>query len=109
MQTLENALIILKTLEKHNYEAYLVGGCVRDMLLSKKPLDYDITTNARPEDVEVANAMKESKTARDMVLSWATQRPGANMERALNSLRLYLDRKPEMVQYGMAGQTVCLS
>lgn len=52
---------------------------------------------ARPEDVQVAKAMKEAKTARDMVLSWATQRPGANMEGALKSLRLYLERKPEMV------------
>lgn len=53
---------------------------------------------ARPEDVQVAKAMKEAKTARDMVLSWATQRPGASMEGGLNGLRLYLERKPEMVE-----------
>ena len=53
---------------------------------------------ARPEDVEVAKAMKEAKTAQDMVLSWATQRPGASMERALDSLRLYLEKKPEMIE-----------
>jgi len=36
----------------NNYEAYLVGGCVRDLLLNKKPKDWDITTNARPEDIQ---------------------------------------------------------
>lgn len=34
------------------FEAYAVGGCVRDMLLGKVPADWDITTNARPEDVQ---------------------------------------------------------
>lgn len=53
---------------------------------------------ARPKEVKVAKAMKEAKTARDMVLSWATQRPGASMEGALKGLRLYLERKPEMVE-----------
>jgi tRNA nucleotidyltransferase (CCA-adding enzyme) len=34
------------------YEAYLVGGCVRDLLLDRKPKDWDITTNATPEDIQ---------------------------------------------------------
>ena len=36
---------------KNGYEAYLVGGAVRDMLLGKDAHDYDITTNATPEEV----------------------------------------------------------
>ncbi len=40
------------TLKKAGYEAYLVGGCVRDLLLGKEPKDWDITTNARPEQVQ---------------------------------------------------------
>lgn len=52
MQSYENALSILKVLDQNKYESFLVGGCVRDMLLSKKPLDYDITTNALPEVIE---------------------------------------------------------
>lgn len=52
---------------------------------------------ARAGETQVAKAMKEAKTARDMVLSWGTQRPGASMERTLNSLRLFIERKPEMV------------
>lgn len=37
---------------KNNYEAYLVGGCVRDLLLNKKPKDWDIATNAIPEEIQ---------------------------------------------------------
>ncbi|MBR0410220.1 MAG: CCA tRNA nucleotidyltransferase [Eubacterium sp.] len=43
---------ILNILEAHNYEAYVVGGCVRDCLLGKSPADWDITTSARPEQVK---------------------------------------------------------
>lgn len=39
-------------IENNGYEAYLVGGCVRDMLMGKVPHDYDITTNALPLDVK---------------------------------------------------------
>lgn len=42
---------VIDTLTKNNYEAFLVGGCVRDILLDTKPKDYDITTNALPEQV----------------------------------------------------------
>ncbi|MEZ4200697.1 MAG: HD domain-containing protein [Candidatus Paceibacterota bacterium] len=39
-------------LEKAGFEAYLVGGCVRDLLIGKTPKDWDITTNATPEEIE---------------------------------------------------------
>ena len=42
----------LKALEKAGFEAYLVGGCVRDLLLGKTPKDWDITTNAKPEEIQ---------------------------------------------------------
>jgi tRNA nucleotidyltransferase (CCA-adding enzyme) len=40
------------TLAKAGFEAYLVGGCVRDMLLGRPPKDWDIATNAKPEEVQ---------------------------------------------------------
>lgn len=43
---------IMDTLEKNGYEAYIVGGSVRDILLGKTPTDYDIATNAHPEEIE---------------------------------------------------------
>ena len=42
---------ITDTLEKAGFEAYLVGGCVRDILLGNKPKDWDVTTNAKPEEI----------------------------------------------------------
>lgn len=47
--------IILENLEKLSsagYDAYLVGGCTRDLILQKKPKDWDITTNATPEQIQ---------------------------------------------------------
>lgn len=41
-----------QTLKKNGYESYLVGGCVRDMLRDKTPKDWDLTTNAVPEEIE---------------------------------------------------------
>lgn len=43
---------ILKKLQEQGFEAYVVGGCVRDALLGKEPEDWDITTSAKPEQVK---------------------------------------------------------
>lgn len=48
----ENVKKIIEELENHGYEAYAVGGCVRDSLLGKEPQDWDITTSALPEQVK---------------------------------------------------------
>ncbi|MFA5420423.1 MAG: HD domain-containing protein [Patescibacteria group bacterium] len=45
------SLEILKKIEEKGFEAYLVGGCVRDLLMGKEPNDFDITTNALPEEL----------------------------------------------------------
>jgi tRNA nucleotidyltransferase (CCA-adding enzyme) len=42
---------VTQTLKKAGFEAYLVGGCVRDLLMSKEPKDWDATTNAKPEQI----------------------------------------------------------
>lgn len=42
---------ILKLLNKNRYEAYIVGGCVRDKILGRTPHDYDICTSAKPDEV----------------------------------------------------------
>lgn len=47
----DNALKVLYRLNNSGFQAYLVGGGVRDLLLGKKPKDFDIATNATPEDV----------------------------------------------------------
>ena len=51
IQLPHNVQTALDALNKQGYEAYVVGGCVRDFLLGKQPTDWDITTNAQPENV----------------------------------------------------------
>ena len=43
---------VIKKIEEQGFEAYIVGGCVRDFLLEQKPEDWDITTNAKPEQIQ---------------------------------------------------------
>ncbi|MDE1925304.1 MAG: CCA tRNA nucleotidyltransferase [Patescibacteria group bacterium] len=45
-------LHVTKTLEKAGFEAWVVGGCVRDLLLKRKPNDWDVTTNATPQQIQ---------------------------------------------------------
>lgn len=52
MQNIKDAKSIIKKLNINGYEAYLVGGCVRDYLLNKTPNDFDIATSALPYEVE---------------------------------------------------------
>ncbi|MFW5444130.1 MAG: polynucleotide adenylyltransferase PcnB [Methylococcaceae bacterium] len=50
-QISENALKVLYRLNNSGYDAYLVGGCVRDLLLGCEPKDFDVATDASPEEV----------------------------------------------------------
>jgi len=58
MNTINNEAIpffvshVTEALQKAGFESYLVGGCVRDMIMGKTPKDWDITTNARPEQIQ---------------------------------------------------------
>jgi poly(A) polymerase len=51
MNLREQAVDIVRTLRAGGYQAYLVGGCVRDLLLEREPADYDVATDATPEEV----------------------------------------------------------
>ena len=48
----ERSTIILTTLQKGGFEAYAVGGCVRDLIMGNEPKDWDVTTNAPPEKIQ---------------------------------------------------------
>jgi poly(A) polymerase len=45
------AISIVETLRQRGHQAYLVGGCVRDLLLGREPADYDVATDAKPDEV----------------------------------------------------------
>ncbi len=47
-----DAVTIINTIEASGFEAYIVGGCVRDLLMQREPNDWDITTSAKPEQIK---------------------------------------------------------
>src|SRR4051794_37473308 len=47
----QHALQVIQTLHQAGFHAFLVGGCVRDLLLKREPADFDVSTDATPEDV----------------------------------------------------------
>ncbi len=47
----EGAMLVCQTLQQHGYDGYLVGGCVRDWMQGLHPKDFDIATNATPEQI----------------------------------------------------------
>lgn len=47
----ENVSRVTESLRSHGFEAFLVGGCVRDLIMGKEPKDFDVTSNAKPEQV----------------------------------------------------------
>lgn len=53
MKIPQEILEVITQLTENNFEAYLVGGCVRDLLLGREPKDWDIATKAKPEEIQV--------------------------------------------------------
>ena len=51
MDVSKKAMVVFQLLEQKGFEAYLVGGCVRDSLVGRTPKDWDFTTNATPEEI----------------------------------------------------------
>ena len=45
-------MMIINNLQLHGYEAFAVGGCLRDSILARRPEDWDITTSARPDEIK---------------------------------------------------------
>lgn len=52
MQLPSEVQLVITTLTKAGFEAYAVGGCVRDLLLGKEPKDWDVTTSANPQEIQ---------------------------------------------------------
>src|SRR3954464_15196493 len=51
MSTRSAAVQIIRTLRDRGHQGFLVGGCVRDLLLGREPADYDVATDATPREV----------------------------------------------------------
>jgi tRNA nucleotidyltransferase (CCA-adding enzyme) len=58
----KNVLYCIKALKQKGFEAYIVGGCTRDLFMNKTPSDWDLTTNAIPEEIQAVFEELEIKT-----------------------------------------------
>ncbi len=97
---------VADTLESRGFEAYLVGGCVRDLILEKEPNDWDITTNAHPLEIEslfpetfvnneygTVGVVTESDDARVKVIEVTPYRTESEYTDA---------RRPDKVEFGVS-------
>ena len=98
----------LKTLNDAGYEAYVVGGAVRDLLLEEKPNDYDITTNALPEQIEelFADTIPTGKEYGTITVVWHSEDGMRNELIEVTTYRKdsnYSDgRRPDKVEFGQS-------
>lgn len=99
MNMLEKALEVLKKMEKHGYEAYIVGGFVRDYCLGEISNDVDITTSARPKDLKMI--FKDAKLSPfhygSVTLLYKNMRFEITTFRSDNHYKDY--RRPDSTQY----------
>lgn len=93
------AIQIIAELRKHSYTAYLAGGCVRDQLLGEVPKDYDVATDARPEQISAYFRKTASVGAAFGVV--LVRDYGATIEVAsFRSDGVYSDaRRPDSIEY----------
>ncbi len=105
----EEVKVIIGILEDSGFEAYIVGGCVRDCLMGKTPEDWDIATNAYPEKVQVIFQEEGFKTFYEnqfgtvgVVLPFSPERRFSNVVEitTYRTESLYLKRRrPESVEW----------
>ena len=70
IQLPEDVRYIIHTLQDAGHEAFAVGGCVRDSLLSRTPDDWDITTSARPEETKALFRRTIKRVMRSPLTGW---------------------------------------
>ncbi len=99
MESAELARRIIHELKSRGHKAFLVGGCVRDLLLGKHPKDYDVTTDARPD--EVTNLFPHSDLVGAQFGVVLVREDGAQVEVAtFRSDHAYIDgRHPAQVRF----------
>ena len=95
--------VIIQKLRKAGFEAFIVGGCVRDLLIAREPEDWDVTTNATPEEIQkiFPENFYENDFFTVTVLTKSTRPKLAEIEiTTYRSDHTYTDhRRPERVQY----------
>lgn len=83
-------LEVLQEIQKNGFEAYIVGGCVRDLIMDRMPNDWDITTNAEPE--KITAIFSDSFYENDFGTV------GVKVEKFLNNGNLKPDREHDVIE-----------
>ena len=103
----DSATDVVRTLRQANHQAYLVGGCVRDLLLGREPEDFDVSTDATPDEVMRLFPQTYAVGAKFGVVLVPVEAPTTNDQRpttievaTFRSDGLYSDgRRPDEVTY----------
>src|ERR1019366_8308877 len=102
------ASLIVQTLRQRGFQAYLVGGCVRDLLLGREPKDYDVATLARPQIVLDLFPRTFSVGAHFGVVLVSTEQNGHSTLTEVATFRSdgdYSDgRHPDQVRYTLSAE-----
>jgi poly(A) polymerase len=100
------ALVVVKRLREAGYESLWAGGCVRDELLKRRPKDYDVATNARPEQVQIVFGPKRTHAigaAFGVIAVIGTRRQGMVEVTTFRHDERYSDgRRPDSLTFGTA-------
>lgn len=98
------ATTVIRELQRNGFEAFLVGGCVRDMILGNEPKDFDVTTNALPEQVQAIFTKTLPVGVSFGVVIVVVDVDGKDEQIEVATYRtdgLYSDgRRPDTVEYG---------
>ena len=102
---------VTDTLRKAGFEAYLVGGCVRDLVLGKKPKDWDVTTNATPKEIQgiFSDSFYENEYGTVGVVNpvrsdEATSASNGTGERAIDETLRVIEVTPYRTESGYSGK-----
>lgn len=99
MDSAELSSRVVSTLKTHGYQAFLAGGCVRDLLLGRKPKDYDVATDAIPDRV-IALFPKSGRVGAHFGVVLVREDAAQVEVATFRSDRAYSDgRRPDSVQY----------
>jgi poly(A) polymerase len=95
---------ICATLRRHGHQAYLVGGCVRDLILGREPADYDVATDARPERVQELFPHSLSVGARFGVILVVEEKTQVEVATFRSDIGYTDGRHPDAVTYATTPQ-----
>ena len=85
----KEVLFILNKLNEEGFDAYIVGGCVRDKLLGLHPHDYDITTSAKPNEIKRVFKLENQISMNLIFTNLTIERISDKIDEILEDIEVY--------------------